>query len=68
MQSVSFLWIVTILKSKVKILFNKPDRRSWTVTLAAETDLALITIGRNSGEFSDRKLENDFYLSEAETD
>lgn len=34
--------------------------------LADEASIAIVTVGRNSGEFSDRKIENDFALAPSE--
>jgi len=46
-----------------------PERRltqADIIEVASNTDTGLITIGRNSGEFADRKAEGDFYLHETE--
>lgn len=37
-------------------------------TIAGEADIAIVTIGRNSGEGADRVKENDFNLSDKEQD
>ncbi len=57
-------------RPKKKMFFElQPPLPEWKPSAAqlAEAaqagDIALVTIGRNSGEFQDRKEQNDFYLS-----
>ena len=57
-----------------KTFFMAPDQqvseKNWTPEevnqIAERTDLAVYTIGRTSGEFQDRKVENDFLLNSKE--
>jgi beta-glucosidase len=57
-----------------KTFFMAPDQqvseKDWTPEevnqIAERTELAVYTIGRTSGEFQDRKVENDFLLNDKE--
>ena len=43
-----------------------PVSQEYAQELAKQEDIAIITLGRNSGEFQDRKVDSDFYLTDTE--
>lgn len=49
-----------------ELVSERPLTQSELERAVASTDVALITLGRISGEGEDRELEGDFYLAEAE--
>jgi beta-glucosidase len=51
---------------KAPIIPEMPLDAALITKMSNEADLALLTIGRNSGEGEDRKLEGDFYLTKEE--
>lgn len=47
---------------------ERPLENAEVDNMANTTDVALITLGRNSGEFQDRQAVDDYYLTDAELD
>jgi len=45
---------------------ERPISQQEIDAVTAETDMAIVSIGRHSGEFEDRKAKDDFYLSDTE--
>ena len=59
-------WLAAFMHGKVPVP-EMPLPKGLAQKMAAENDIALITIGRNSGEGGDRKPEaGDFYLTDTE--
>ncbi|WP_258103235.1 beta-glucosidase [Marinoscillum sp. MHG1-6] len=50
------------------VIPERPLTNEEVESIANNSDLALITLSRSSGEFEDRKLEGDFYLTVTEQD
>ncbi|WP_238480251.1 glycoside hydrolase family 3 C-terminal domain-containing protein [Mangrovibacterium lignilyticum] len=59
-------WLAALMHGKIPVT-EMPLSKAIATKMAAENDMALITIGRNSGEGGDRKAEaGDFYLTDTE--
>ncbi|MCD6202474.1 MAG: glycoside hydrolase family 3 C-terminal domain-containing protein [Bacteroidales bacterium] len=58
-------WLAIMLGGKLPVPEMRVDARIAS-KLARRADIAIITIGRNAGEGMDRKMEEDFMLSDTE--
>ena len=59
-------WVTALMHGKIPVT-EMPLSKALAQKMAAENDMALITIGRNSGEGGDRKpVAGDFYLTDTE--
>ncbi len=58
-------WLAVLLGGKMPVPEMRVDARMAS-KMARKADIAIITIGRNAGEGADRKLEDDFTLSDTE--
>lgn len=50
----------------IPLVLEMPLDAACVAHYAAQTDIGLITLGRNAGEFQDRELDGDFYLTAQE--
>ncbi len=58
-------WLATLLGAKLPVPEMAVDMNT-AEKMAAATDVAVVTIGRNAGEGSDRRVEGDFTLTQTE--